>query len=183
MAWARAPGDGSAAQSPLVRFLARRRVPIGFVCGLVALWLATPSMPSIAIATPVAVLGELIRIWAAGHLQKGRMVTRSGPYRWTRHPLYLGSFLLGLGYAIASARLAVTVLVLGYLVLTLWAAMRSEEAALDAKFEGEYAAYREGRMPVDVTAFSMRRALANREYRAAIGLLVLLAFLVIRAMW
>ena len=55
------------------------------------------------------VVGEALRIWAAGHLEKGREVTRSGPYRWTRHPLYIGSAIIALGVVIA-ARSAIVAL-------------------------------------------------------------------------
>ncbi len=69
-------------------WLARRRVPLGFACAAAAVWLARPTPRSLAIGSAIAVAGELLRIWAAGHLEKGREVTVSGPYRFTRHPLY-----------------------------------------------------------------------------------------------
>src|SRR5438105_9622349 len=84
--------------------LARSRVPLGFVFGAVVVWLAHPTFRTLAMGAAVAAAGELIRVWAAGHLEKGREVTRSGPYRLTRHPLYAGSALIGAGVAIASAQ-------------------------------------------------------------------------------
>src|SRR5690606_25886399 len=119
----------------------------------------------------IAVLGELIRIWAAGHLEKGREVTSSGPYSFTRHPLYLGSSLIGIGLAIASGSWIVAAIVLGYLAVTLTAAIRTEEAHLTEKFGDAYPAYRAGRMSV-ARPFSFDRAMRNREYRAAIGIAV-----------
>ena len=62
----------------------------GFSVRRGVLWLAQPTPRSLLIGGAIAVAGELLRIWAAGHLEKGREVTRSGPYRLTRHPLYLG---------------------------------------------------------------------------------------------
>ena len=93
----------------------------------------------------IAAVGELLRIWAAGHIEKGREITRSGPYRFVRHPLYLGS--LDHGRRVSSWRHdpGARSLVVLYLGLTLWAAMRTEEATLDARFDGAYAEYREGR--------------------------------------
>ena len=93
-------------------------------------------------------------------------MTSSGPYRLTRHPLYAGSSLMGVGLAIASARWAVAVLVAVYLVATLTAAIRSEEAFLRSAFGDAYDRYREGRLPAASRRFSWRRARANREYRA-----------------
>src|SRR5260221_11909126 len=79
--------------------LARSRVPLGFVFGAVVMWLAQPTFATLAAGGAIATLGELLRVWAAGHLEKGREVTRSGPYRLIRHPLYAGSAVNGAGAA------------------------------------------------------------------------------------
>ena len=81
--------------------VARVRVPLGFVCSVAALFLAHPTWGSLPAGLVVAALGESLRVWAAGHLEKGREVTKSGPYRFTGHPLYLGSTLIGVGFAVA----------------------------------------------------------------------------------
>ena len=131
----------------LLRRIARLRVTIGFVSGVLALWLARPTVRSLAAGAVVAVIGEAVRVWAAGHLEKGREVTTSGPYALTRHPLYLGSTLIGIGLAIASGSAIVAALVVAYLAITLTAAVRTEEAHLTEKFGGAYPAYREGMRP------------------------------------
>jgi len=74
----------------LVAALARLRVALGWVFGVLVIILANPTAQTIAIGMSVALAGELIRIWAAGHLNKAREVTSSGPYRYVGHPLYLG---------------------------------------------------------------------------------------------
>jgi len=164
----------------MFRRIARLRVPLGFVFGVVALWLAQPTRQTLLWGAIVAVIGEGVRIWAAGHLEKGREVTRSGPYRFSRHPLYLGSTLIGIGLAIASASFWVAGLVVGYLVVTLTAAIKTEEAHLTEKFGAAYPDYRAGRAPGIERAFSFDRALrTNREYRAALG--VVIVFLVLLA--
>src|SRR6202008_3258488 len=99
---------------------------------ILALVLADPTWGSWRLGLVVAAVGEAIRVWASGHLAKGREVTRSGPYRFSRHPLYAGSFLLGIGFCVAASNLIVTVIVLLYLAVTLTAAMRTEEATLEA---------------------------------------------------
>jgi protein-S-isoprenylcysteine O-methyltransferase Ste14 len=160
--------------------LARWRVPLGFLAAIAALALARPTWPSFWMGLAVAVPGEWLRIWAAGHIEKGREITRSGPYRFVRHPLYLGSTLLGIGCAIAAASLPVAVLAGAYLAFTLAAAVRTEEATLDARFDGAYSAYREGRAEPVARRFSWARAVANREYRAVIGLVIAFAWLFAR---
>jgi protein-S-isoprenylcysteine O-methyltransferase Ste14 len=156
-------------------WLARRRVAIGFVAAVAALGLARPTWRFWWIGLAVAVPGELLRIWAAGHIEKGREVTNSGPYQFVRHPLYLGSTLLGAGFAVAARSLPVAILTAVYLGMTIAAAVRTEESTLDARFAGGYAAYREGRAAPVARRFSVARVLANREYRAVVG--VALAFL------
>ena len=157
--------------------LARLRVSLGFVLGLVALVLAHPRRRSLLIGGVIATIGELIRIWAAGHLEKGREVTSSGPYAFTRHPLYLGSTVMGIGLAIASASLMVGAVVVIYLAVTLTAAIRTEEAHLTEKFGAAYPEYRNGRLGSVIRPFSLGRAMRNREYRAMIGLAVAFAVL------
>ena len=161
----------------MLEFLARRRVAIGFICGIVALVLAKPTEQTLAAGAAIALLGEGIRVWAAGHLEKGREVTTSGPYRATRHPLYLGSTLIGVGLAVASANVWVWALVALYLGATLTAAIRTEEAHLTEKFGTTYREYSDGRAASAGRGFSVERVLRNREYRAGIGVLVVLAIL------
>jgi protein-S-isoprenylcysteine O-methyltransferase Ste14 len=133
------------------------------------------------VGTFVAALGEALRIWAAGHLEKGREVTASGPYGLTRHPLYVGSVVIGVGLAIASASLPITVLILAYLAITLTAAIRTEEAHLTEKFGEQYPNYRVGRVVTEARRFSLARAIRNREYRAVTGLLIAIIVLTIKA--
>lgn len=152
--------------------LARLRVPLGFACAAVAFWLASPTAVTLLLGLFVGLPGEVVRLWAAGHIHKGREITTSGPYQFMRHPLYVGSSILGAGFAIAANSLVVAAIVVAYLGVTLFAATRTEEAVLDDRFEGGYAAYRAGRVPAGARAFSWRQVAANREYRAVIGLVI-----------
>jgi protein-S-isoprenylcysteine O-methyltransferase Ste14 len=163
--------------SEIARRVARYRVRLGFPSAAVALWLASPTRQSLAAGALVAGIGEALRLWAAGHLEKGREVTASGPYRFTRHPLYLGSTVIGVGFAIASASASAAIVVLGYLAITLTSAMRGEEAHLTEKFGAAYPDYREGRAPIGKRRFTLARAMTNREYRAVWGLALVLALL------
>jgi protein-S-isoprenylcysteine O-methyltransferase Ste14 len=163
------------------RRLARLRVPLGFACAAVALAFARPTWASWATGLPVVITGELLRVWAAGHIDKSREITRSGPYRLVRHPLYLGSSVIGLGFVIAAASPVVAVVTVLYLGVTLVAAIRLEEAALDEKFAGGYAAYRAGRGEPTDRVFSWSRVIANREYKAMLGLAAVFVFLALRA--
>lgn len=161
----------------MIQRLARYRVHLGFLSAALAFVLARPTRASLLVGLVIASVGELIRIWAAGHIEKGREITRSGPYRFVRHPLYLGSTLIGIGFAVAARSVPVALLCALYLGLTLAAAVRTEEATLDARFAGEYTAYREGRAEPVARRFSWARVMVNREYRAVAGFIA--AFLLL----
>ena len=166
----------------LIQALARWRVRLGFVCGAVAVGLAHPTGPSLAAGVAVALIGESLRIWAAGHLEKGREVTKSGPYSLVRHPLYLGSSIIGLGVCIAAARIVVAIIVLGYLGTTFSAAIRTEEAWMRQTFGDEYDTYLQAPVQPAARRFSLARARANREYRAVAGLVAVAAILALKAL-
>jgi len=154
----------------VVRVLARYRVALGGLMAALTVWWAQPTAASLAAGGAVAALGEALRLWAAGHVEKSREVTSSGPYRYTRHPLYLGSTIVGLGVAVAAADLWLGLAIVGYLATTLTAAMRAEEAHLREKFGDAYDRYAAKQAPPSVRAFSWERAWRNREHHALAGL-------------
>jgi phospholipid methyltransferase len=172
--------DGHSTRPDILRALARRRVALGFVAALATIVLAHPTWEAWRIGLIVALLGEAERLWAAGHLEKGREVTRSGPYRWTRHPLYAGSAIIALGIVIASRSASVAALAAVYMTATLTAAIRTEEADLRRAFGDTYDRYRESRAQPMTRAFSIARAVRNREHRAVAGLLAGFAILALK---
>jgi hypothetical protein len=161
--------------------LARRRVALGFVCGALVLWLAEPTRDTIAAGVAIALVGEGVRVWAAGHLNKSREVTSSGPYRWVAHPLYVGSAIMGIGLAVASGRVLVALIIALYLVLTLTAAIMSEEAFLRGRFGNRYDHYRRRGLVDEGSRFSLARVLKNREHRAVLGLIGAMLMLLLKA--
>lgn len=171
-------GDPSVSQMEL---LARFRVALGWVFAPLVLVLANPSSESILVGTIVGLVGEGIRIWAAGHLNKAREVTSSGPYRFFSHPLYVGSSVMGAGLAIASANPIAAALIALYLAVTLRAAIRNEEAFLRRTFGEQYHRYRSERVVDHARPFSLAQVKANREYRALAGLVVAMLLLVLKA--
>jgi hypothetical protein len=164
-----------------IRTIARRRVTAGFILGALVLWLAEPTPRLLAIGGAMAIAGEAVRLWAAGHLEKGREVTSSGPYAFSRHPLYLGSSIIGAGMAVASGSVVIALVIGVFLALTFGAAILTEEAHLTEKFGNAYPAYREGQTASGARRFSLQRAMRNREYRALAGLIVVLVVLAWKA--
>jgi len=167
-----------------VQLLARFRVALGWVFGPLVLLLAEPTPPSLVVGFAIAAAGESLRFWAAGHLNKSREVTSSGPYRWFSHPLYVGSSIMGLGFGIASHSLIALGIIALYLVTTLRAAVRSEEAFLRQLFGDHYDRFKRGELLRDHEShrrFSVAQALANHEMRAVAGLVFVWLLLFLKA--
>jgi hypothetical protein len=174
----------------IVAFLARRRVALGGLTALAAIVLARPTWNSWYAGLAVAAIGEGIRVWAAGHLEKSREVTTSGPYRWMRHPLYVGSSVLALGVVIAARSWPLAAIAAIYLAATITAAIRREEAFLRQTFGDAYDRYARanahpaaadgGRHASTARRFSLERVVRNKEYRAVLGLLAGFGLLALR---
>jgi protein-S-isoprenylcysteine O-methyltransferase Ste14 len=167
-------------RAPMAR-LARVRVPLGFAASLIVFWLARPTRATLVAGTAIALAGEAMRFWAAGHLNKAREVTSSGPYRWTAHPLYVGSSVMGIGLAVASRHILAYAIIGAYLVVTLTAAITREEAFLRQTFGDRYDRYRSGGDVDAIGRFRLSRAVANREYRAVAGLVLAVLLLLLKA--
>jgi protein-S-isoprenylcysteine O-methyltransferase Ste14 len=164
----------------LIWLLAHRRVPIGFVAAIFAYWWATPTLASIVVGCLIALPGEALRIWGAGHLQKAREVTTSGPYRFMRHPLYVGSSIMGIGFAVACGSLWAALVVFVYFAITIPTTARREESALDRELGGAYSAYRQGQSAISQRRFRWSQVQANREYRTLAGFVLAVVLLVVR---
>lgn len=168
----------------------RWRVPLGFVCAALFILLARPDRRSLAVGGAVALVGLGIRAWASGHIRKNARLAVSGPYAHTRNPLYLGSFILGLGFTVAASSGPALFLLLGGLFAALflgiyWPVMRVEAATLAEMFGEDYRAYaaavpllfprptpyRPGGDSAGAR-FDPSLYMRYREYRAALGLLV-----------
>lgn len=170
----------------------RLRVPLAYLAGVALLTLARPNQRSLLWGLLPALAGEVLRLWAAGHIEKTRVLATGGPYAHTRNPLYLGSVLMALGLAIAAASPWCLALVLVYLAAFYPAVMREEAAFLRARFPDEYAAWA-AEVPLFLprltpggpraTRFVWARVRTNQEWRTALGLLAGVVLLYLRSRW
>ena len=146
------------------------------------------------------VVGALIRAWAAGCIRKDQQLCTTGPYAFTRNPLYVGSFFLGLGVTVAGGQWP---FILAFLIFFSWAyirTMRAESVLLEELFGDVFRDYRRAvpvliprltpyRRPESVTeagpapGFSFSMYWQNREYQAALGILAGFAYLVTKMVW
>ena len=176
-------------------WIQRWRVPLGFLCAALFLVFAKPTPKALLIGASVSILGLALRAWSAGHIRKNAQLATSGPYAFTRNPLYLGSFLLGLGFTIASGRL-VLALVFAALFLGIYLpVMRVEASTMGQLFGSQYDTYKRS-VPLffpRITPFRESGTAANRfdgtlymryrEYRAALGLVIAWGLLLIKTFY
>jgi len=164
----------------------RLRVPLGFVIAAAVLYLARPTGSLLLIGLPIALCGAVLRALAAGVIRKDAMLTTSGPYAWTRNPLYLGSFLLGLGFAVMSGNWIAAALIILPSFIVYPNVIRNEEAHLARLFPEQFREYCAAvprffpRFRPVAKAFSMKQYLANREYQTALGFASLLAVFIVK---
>jgi len=168
--------------------IARRiRVPLGFAFAVLYLWLARPTWPFIGYGAIAIAPGLLIRALASGHVRKNEALAATGPYAYTRNPLYVGSLLIGVGFAIAARSwwIGVGLAVMFFAIYV--PVIRGEEKFLREKFpEFEEYARNVPRMFPRLTAycrsenfggFSLQLYLKHREYNALVGTAIIVAAL------
>ncbi len=176
------------------RVARRIRVPLGFALAVLYFWLARPTWRFLALGAVVIVPGLLIRALASGHVRKNEALAMSGPYAYTRNPLYLGSLLMGVGFAVAARSWWVGVALVVMFFAIYLPVIRDEEAFLRQKFpEFEEYARRVPRMfpritphlGADETAggFSMDLYLKHREYNALLGTIAMIAALILKMLF
>ncbi len=169
------------------RIARRIRVPLGFVFAVLYFWLARPTWCSIALGMILIVPGLLTRALASGHVRKNEALAMSGPYAYSRNPLYLGSLLMGVGFAVAARSWWVGAALVVMFFAIYVPVIRDEEAFLRRTFpEFEDYARRVPRMFPRFTShsatgepagFSRDLYLKHREYNALLGALAMLAAL------
>ena len=162
-------------------WIQRWRVPLGFLCAAIFILFARPRPLTLLIGAGISLVGLLIRAWASGHIRKNSALAVSGPYAYTRNPLYLGSFILGLGFTIGAGRWLLAVL-FGVLFLGIYfPVMRVESATMGQYFGPEFRDYSQA-VPLflprltaynkdNETKFDGGLYMRYREYQAALGLL------------
>jgi protein-S-isoprenylcysteine O-methyltransferase Ste14 len=175
---------------PYADAVARLRVPAGFVMVAAFAWFSHPDLKSLAIGVPVSACGIALRAWAAGHLAKNQRLATSGPYSFTRNPLYLGTLLAAIGLATAARSAGLAVLFAALFALVYLPAIELEEQHLAAILPG-YAAFAT-RVPLLIPRwpaqfgpdrFSPALYRKNREYQALLGWVLGAAWLTAKALW
>ena len=153
-------------------------------------------MQAVAVGLTIAALGLLIRGWSAGTIHKDRELTRGGPYAFTRNPLYVGSFFVGIGVSIAGGHWLWAVVFLLFYAAVYSRTMAHETRLLGEVFGDDYREYA-ANVPAFVPrltpwrptgsagagGFRWKQYARNREWEAALGAVAAFAFLLAKAVW
>jgi protein-S-isoprenylcysteine O-methyltransferase Ste14 len=179
------------------RLAQRIRVPAGFVLAPLLFIAARPNWKWFVIGAVVAVIGLMIRAWASGYLKKNVELTTTGPYAHTRNPLYLGTFILGAGIATSSGAWWFIALFMALYLLIYVPVMMAEAETLGKLFAAQFPHYRqrvplflprltpyraaeEARTTDGARRFAWSQYLKHREYRAALGVVIVYALLAVK---
>lgn len=168
---------------------ARWRVPLGFAFTIAYVVLSQPTRALLIAGCLVALAGLTLRSVAAGYIEKNQSLATSGPFRYSRNPLYLGTLILGSGFMIAGNSWILGLAFIALFLSIYFPVMRREEEFLRQRFGAEFEAYARrtplflplpGRTPAARGAFSWRQYIKNREYQAACGWAAISLFLAIK---
>jgi protein-S-isoprenylcysteine O-methyltransferase Ste14 len=172
-------------------FFVRWRVRLGYLLAAVVLFFARPQPQTILFGGAVGLLGLAIRAWAAGYLHKQEVLTVTGPYAYTRNPLYLGSAILAAGGGVATHSWISGGILLAYFTIVYSVVMRKEEQELRLQhgvrfdeYAGAVSQFFPGFTPTKVSnsstgSFSLAQYKKNHEWQATAGFLLLLGVLVL----
>jgi protein-S-isoprenylcysteine O-methyltransferase Ste14 len=171
--------------SAYAAWAARSRVPLGFILGLAYIAFCRPTLKLLIAGGAVAAAGVALRAYAAGHLFKNQTLATSGPYAWTRNPLYLGSAMMGTGLALAGGNWILALACVLLFAGIYWPVIRREEDYLRREFGQVYDHYAESvplflprfRRSAGGEKFQWKQYRKNHEYEAFLGYLAIMIFL------
>lgn len=172
------------------------RVHVGILFALLYVAVSRPAPERLLLGAVLVACGEAVRVWACGYLVRNEVLTRDGPYALVRHPLYLGSLLIGLGFATLAQYAVIWLAAFLALYLAFYLpAMYVEELRLQSLFGAEYQEYMEDvprllvrpgrrdgwpRERRSVEPFSWNRATRNREMRTVAVMAALIVVQVLK---
>ncbi len=170
----------------------RIRVPLGFLSVIFYFWLARPSFRSLLLSLVLVLPGIFLRSYASGHVTKNVKLTTTGPYSYTRNPLYFGSILIAFGFAVAARSLWIALVFLALFLVIYWPVILDEEEYLCGQFPA-YKAYanrvprlipRLGRLQTGKDGrFSFELYRQHREYNSILGAFCMYLVLVARILF
>lgn len=160
------------------------RFAIAYPIAVFAILFSSSDDNSITRSIWFIIAGLLLRLWANGYAIKMEKLTTSGPYSFTRNPLYLGTILIAIGFIIMLKIYYIGALFIILLTIVYYRTIKKEEAMLEAKFKDEYLRYKKKVPAVFPTifaypecekwSFSFKRLIKNHEYKLFLWVIILI---------
>jgi protein-S-isoprenylcysteine O-methyltransferase Ste14 len=176
------------------RIATRSRVPLGFAFAAAYVWLARPTWTSLLAGFAIALVGIVVRALASGHIRKNAALATTGPYAYTRNPLYLGSIIIAVGFIVAARNVWIGLAALAMFAFIYVPVITAEEKYLRSafptydgyarevpRFLPRFTPYRSGAVADESSGgFSGALYLRHREYNAALGAIAMLGALILK---
>lgn len=168
----------------------RWRVRCSLMGLILAVVLARPNFQSLLAGLGFCILGLLLRAWACGHLRKDVKLTTSGPYRYTRNPLYLANLIIGISVVAAARSWWVFAFFCLYFLLFYPVIIKREKEKMEKFFPGKYEEYSQKvplffpalkpNPPASEKTFDWALFKKNKERRAGIAALFFWAIIMLK---
>jgi protein-S-isoprenylcysteine O-methyltransferase Ste14 len=168
------------------------RIAISLVCSILLLVFARPSLMSLAIGSSIVMAGAALRTWSSGYVKKNRELSMDGPYAYVRHPLYVGNFLLGLGFSLMANKWFLVIAFLAIFYVLYASVIHEEERILVQNFGKAYAEYsknvptfipRFGKRGPQTGRFTWDLVRQHREHQTWLGILAGICLLTAKMIW
>jgi protein-S-isoprenylcysteine O-methyltransferase Ste14 len=165
--------------SSFLKTIHRWRSRAGFFGLVLVLILSRPSLVSLLLGLGICLVGLFIRTWASGHLIKEKKLIVSGPYQYTRNPLYFANLIIGISVVVTSLSWFVLIIFMVYFLLFYPLAVKREKGKMKNLFPEDYKEY-EKKVPLFFPSLKSHRPgekrqfdwglyKKNKEYRALLG--------------
>jgi len=176
-------------ESKIITIIYKWRVRFGLLSLILTVLFAKPMLLSLLLGLVITIMGLTLRLWACGHLKKEKELTTSGPYRYTRNPLYLGNIIIGIGVVVGSNSWWAIIIFTVYFLVFYPIIILEEKGRMQKYFPQQYRAYSKN-VPLffpnfhpswlkSPRKFSWQLYKDNKEPRALVGALIYWATLVL----
>ncbi len=139
---------------------------------------------SISAGIGYVIAGLLIRLWSNGYAIKNDKLTTSGPYAFVRNPLYLGTFLIFIGFCVVLNMGWAGLVFIIALALVYFRTINDEQGMLLAKFGESYKNYM-AKIPAMIPSFnpypqgekwpfSLKRLIDSKEHKPFFWVIIML---------
>ena len=152
---------------------------------IVALLIVSNIHEASKLGMAIIALGVSLRLWASAYLRKREALITAGPYGFVRNPLYLGSLIIGVGFAVMARNMWLGSVLVALFVFVYYKQVLHEERQLAEIFGRSYNIYRSNvprlfprlipyRMEEEGGRFNLKNIARNKEYNVILGIIAVM---------